>query len=120
METLPLTPNGKVDRRALAAVAVADAAAPETGVAGSASGEGDPDDALSGTEQALAAIWAEILRLPRVTRDDDFLALGGQSLQASRMVSRIRRRLGVSQASLSAVFDHPTVTEPAARVDAAG
>ncbi|MEU4033490.1 phosphopantetheine-binding protein [Streptomyces collinus] len=71
------------------------------------------------TEQALEGIWTEILGLPQVAVDADFFALGGQLLQASRMASRIRTRLGVSL-PLTVIFDHPTIAELAQRVEAGG
>ncbi|WP_370409296.1 amino acid adenylation domain-containing protein [Streptomyces fradiae] len=112
LDSLPLTPNGKVDRRALASAVTA--VPSDVPTSHSPTEAGAP---LPGTEQALAAIWTEILGLPRVTRDDDFFALGGQSLQASRMASRIRNRLGTS-VPLDAIFDHPTIAELAELLDA--
>ena len=71
LDALPLTPNGKVDRAAL----------PAPGGAGT-----DVYVApRSGTEEALAAIFAEVLESPRVGVDDDFFALGGHSLLATRV-----------------------------------
>ncbi|GJG95403.1 non-ribosomal peptide synthetase [Cupriavidus pauculus] len=76
LDALPLTPNGKLDRRALPAP-VFDSAqefvAPETGA-----------------ETALAAIWAEILGLPRVGRADNFFELGGDSILSLQIVARAR------------------------------
>jgi acyl carrier protein len=46
------------------------------------------------TEQALAAIWAEVLRRDTVGRDDDFFALGGNSLLAVRMIGLVHERMG--------------------------
>ena len=104
LDALPLNENGKVDRHALPT--------PDPGPA--------YDDAeLSGEESAIAEIWQEILELTRVGRHDDFFDLGGHSLLANRIVSRVRRSLGV-EIPLSAVFDHPTVAELAAVVRGVG
>jgi amino acid adenylation domain-containing protein/non-ribosomal peptide synthase protein (TIGR01720 family) len=106
LDELPLSPNGKLDRRALPApgrVADADAAgaAPAPGGAGYVAPR-------TPTEQALAEIWAEVLDLDRVGVEDDFFALGGDSVQGVRALSRIRAALGV-ELSARAVFDAPTV-----------
>ncbi|WP_317444079.1 AMP-binding protein [Streptomyces collinus] len=138
VDALPLTPNGKVDRRGLAALvdrSVPDDPSPtaagtsEPGAAPAPEPEArrhprqdtHPSTACArtATEQALEGIWTEILGLPRVAVDADFFALGGQSLQASRMASRIRTRLGVSL-PLTVIFDHPTIAELAQRVEAGG
>ncbi|MEV0493746.1 SDR family NAD(P)-dependent oxidoreductase [Streptomyces atratus] len=59
-------------------------------------------------EQAVAAIWCDILGLERVGVDDDFFALGGHSLAAVQIGTRIKSLLGV-ELDLRAFFDHPTV-----------
>jgi acyl carrier protein len=97
METYPLTPNGKVDRAALPA---------PDGDAYSARGYEDP---VGETEQAVAAIWADLLGLERVGRHDDFFQLGGNSLLATRLVFRIRREMDV-ELSLSDVFEMPELS----------
>ncbi|MDB4951688.1 MAG: non-ribosomal peptide synthetase [Gemmatimonadetes bacterium] len=102
MDALPLTPNGKVDRRALPAPDTAGAAehvAPRTP-----------------TEEALAAIWREVLHVDRVGAHDDFFALGGHSLLATRVVSRVRQALG-AELPLRALFEAPTLAELARRID---
>ncbi len=102
LERLPLTPNGKVDRRALPApewTGGAEYAAPRTA-----------------TEEVLAGIWAETLRLDRVGVEENFFALGGHSLLAMQVVSRVRRALG-AELPLRAVFAEPTVAALARRVD---
>ncbi|HVH14031.1 MAG TPA: phosphopantetheine-binding protein, partial [Longimicrobium sp.] len=82
LDALPLTPNGKVDRRALPA--------PETAW--------DEDAYVAPrtpAEATLAAIWAEVLRVDRVGAADDCFRLGGHSLMAMRIVSRVREVFGV-------------------------
>ena len=109
-QSFPLTAHGKVDRRALLEFAVGSAAGRH---APHATAEAEP---LNEEEAVLASIWQEVLELERVVRrDDDFFDLGGHSLLATRIVSQIRRRLGVPM-PLDAVFDHPTVADLAEEV----
>jgi amino acid adenylation domain-containing protein len=96
LERLPLTPNGKLDRAALPAPAMAEE--------GRRAYEAPRDPA----EEALAAIWAEVLGVPRVGIHDDFFALGGHSLLATQVLRRARAALGMT-APLAALFQHPTV-----------
>jgi hypothetical protein len=100
---LPLTPNGKVDRRAL----------PEP----AGGGEGAPDAALTPVEEILAAIWSRSLGVERVGAGADYFALGGHSLGATSMLSRVRAAFGV-EVPLRAVFEAPVLRGLAARIDA--
>ncbi|WP_431926364.1 amino acid adenylation domain-containing protein [Nonomuraea jabiensis] len=84
LEALPLTPNGKVDRRALPAP---DGRRLEMGDEYAA-----PRDE---TEQAAADIWTQVLGVDRVGIHDDFFRLGGDSIVAIQLLSRLRRRFGV-------------------------
>ena len=59
-------------------------------------------------EAQLAAIWGEVLAAPRVGMHDDFFALGGHSLVATRVVSRVRDAFRVAL-PLRALFERPTV-----------
>ncbi|WP_164493218.1 non-ribosomal peptide synthetase [Streptomyces sp. ADI96-02] len=96
---LPLTPNGKLDRSALPR--------PEFG--------GDAHRApRTGRERALCALFAEILGVERVGVDDDFFALGGQSLLATRLVARVRSEMGVD-IPMRILFTAPTVAELTSR-----
>jgi acyl-CoA synthetase (AMP-forming)/AMP-acid ligase II len=103
LETLPLTPNGKLDRKALPAPGSDAYAAREY--------EAPADE----TEQALAEIWAEVLRVDRVGRRDNFFALGGHSLLAMRVLSRVREVLEVKVA-VRALFTWPVLKDFAREV----
>jgi acyl transferase domain-containing protein len=75
-------------------------------------------DPRNESEQALAAIWQELLGVERVGMHDNFFELGGHSLFAARVLSRLRQVFGVSL-SLDALFDAPTIAELTLRVTAA-
>jgi amino acid adenylation domain-containing protein len=66
-------------------------------------------------EEKLAAIWQEILGLDRVSRDDDFFHLGGDSLSATRLIARVRHRLKI-ELPLQALFEARTLCGVAERV----
>jgi amino acid adenylation domain-containing protein len=106
MEALPLSPNGKVDRRALPA--------PEQ-AADAGTGYAAP---RTPTEEVLAGIWAELLRMERVGVHDDFFVLGGHSLLITRVISRLRAAFGVELA-VRALFEAPTVELLARAVEGA-
>ncbi|HEY7769920.1 MAG TPA: amino acid adenylation domain-containing protein, partial [Longimicrobium sp.] len=103
LAAMPLTPSGKVDRKALPA--------PE----GDAFARRGYEPPVGETEQALAEVWSELLRVERVGRHDNFFELGGHSLLAVQVIARMRQVLGV-EAPLAHLFSHPTVESLAARV----
>ena len=107
LDKLPLTPNGKVNRRALPAP---DRSNPEL--------EATFEAPRTPVEQALAEIWAEVLKLERVGIRDDFFELGGHSLLATQVISRVRQALRVDL-PMRSLFDGPTVAELAEKVEAA-
>jgi amino acid adenylation domain-containing protein len=100
LDALPLGPTGKVDRHALPA--------PQAAAA-------QPERPLTAVEQLLAAWYCELLGLATAGPDTDFLAAGGHSLLAARLVNRIRVKLGV-EVSLSAIFAIPSLADLAAMV----
>ncbi|HEX2211246.1 MAG TPA: amino acid adenylation domain-containing protein [Longimicrobium sp.] len=104
MNALPLAPGGKVDRRAL----------PEPALTAVSIGGGyvAPE---TPEEQAIAAAWSEVLGVERVGATDGFFSLGGHSLRAVRIITRIDELLGV-RLPVSALFDTPTVRGLAERV----
>ncbi|MEU2080145.1 amino acid adenylation domain-containing protein, partial [Streptomyces sp. NPDC013489] len=92
LDAIPLTPNGKLDRKAL----------PEPVFA--ARTHRLPRDAR---EEALCAVFAEVLGLDRVGIDDDFFTIGGDSIRSIQIVARSRAR-GV-EVTPREVFEHRTV-----------
>jgi syringomycin synthetase protein SyrE len=98
LESLPLTPNGKLDRRALPA---------PNGDVYAAHRYVPPQGDL---EAALAAIWAEMLKLEQVGRHDDFFALGGQSLLALRVLFRVNDCFR-TELSVSTLLEHSLLME---------
>lgn len=75
-------------------------------------------DAPSGeVEEALAGIWAEVLRVERVGRWDNFFEMGGHSLLAMRLVSRVREVFGV-ELPLLVVLQAPTLASQAELLEA--
>jgi NAD(P)-dependent dehydrogenase (short-subunit alcohol dehydrogenase family) len=67
------------------------------------------------TERRVAAIWSELLGVPRVGVHDDFFQLGGHSLLATRVLARIEEALG-TRLTLRDVFDAPTVLRLSERI----
>jgi amino acid adenylation domain-containing protein len=107
LDRLPLTASGKVDHRAL----------PEPNWAAGA-GE-QPTEPRTPVESALAVIFAEVLALPRpVGVTDNFFALGGHSLTATQLMTRVRTAYGVDL-PLRMLFADPTVAGLASALDAA-
>ncbi|MEV6977381.1 amino acid adenylation domain-containing protein [Kitasatospora sp. NPDC093806] len=84
LERMPLTPNGKVDRRALAALRPA----PQADGAGAPPVRVAPRTPV---ERRLCAIWSEVIGVPEVGVEDNFFALGGDSILSLQVVARARR-----------------------------
>ena len=99
-ERLPRTAAGKVDRQALPQPRLREsvAEAPE-----------------AGAEQAIAQVWQAVLGCGTVGRHDDFFAIGGRSLDAMQVVSRLRRDLKLA-VDLIDLFEAPRLADFALRV----
>jgi amino acid adenylation domain-containing protein len=101
----PLTQNGKLDLKALPApdrsAYTIDAFATPT----------------STREEALLAVWQDLLKMDRISIDDNFFEIGGHSLLATRLQNRIRAELE-AELPLRTIFEAPTVRQLAACVDA--
>ncbi len=106
LEAWPLTPSGKIDRAALPdpewqAMPEPVYAAPRTP-----------------TEEALTAICAELLGIPRVGVSDNFFEIGGHSLLATQLLARVQARWGV-EVPLRTLFNDPTIATLATVIDEA-
>lgn len=100
---LPLNNSGKVDRRALQTVPL-----PTSRVAGS----GKPS---SPTEESIADIWRTLLQLDAISVHDDFFKLGGNSILAVQMISRVNKEFGTALPTYAA-FEHKTAAALAGAV----
>ncbi|NER62437.1 non-ribosomal peptide synthetase, partial [Pseudomonas sp. MAFF212428] len=102
LAALPLSPNGKLDRKALPAPG-ADALPTR------------PYEAPQGdTEVALAHLWAQLLGVGRVGRQDNFFEMGGHSLLAVTLLARMRKQ-GL-RADIRVLFNQPTLAALASAV----
>ena len=66
-------------------------------------------------EETLARIWAEVLGVERIGIHDDFFDLGGHSLMATSMISRVRTEIGIEM-PLQSIFEAPTLEAFAERI----
>jgi amino acid adenylation domain-containing protein len=91
---IPLNPNGKIDRKALPApetVQAREFVAPKIA-----------------EEEKVAKIWQEVFRRERISTDDNFFDLGGHSLMATQVISRIREQFHL-ELPIRTMFEHPTI-----------
>ncbi|MGY4761311.1 non-ribosomal peptide synthase/polyketide synthase [Paenibacillus caseinilyticus] len=107
LDVMPLTSNGKIDRRALPE--------PEFGAAA----DGDYAAPRTDMEARLAEVWSEVLGTGRVGIRDNFFDLGGHSLKATVLISRIHQRLNM-EVPLKEVFRSPTVEAMARYAEGSG
>jgi acyl carrier protein len=96
LDTFPLTPNGKIDRRALPV--------PDLQSQGEYIAPRNP------IEEKMAQIWAEVLKLKRVSIEDNFFELGGHSLLATQVISRLQETFEIV-VPLRYLFESPTIAQ---------
>ncbi len=105
LDSIPITANGKVDKKALASYEIDESVlvqkeyiAPNTEV-----------------EKSLANIWQSTLGIARVSLNDDYFELGGDSLSAVRLSNIIKESFNI-KFSLEDIFEYPTLSKQAERV----
>ena len=103
LSAIPLTANGKADKAKLLLLA-------------STNGQPGQPDLLTPTEQAMEPLWAAVLQLPRLSRNDHFFDLGGSSLMSMQLISLIAQTFGL-RLSMRDVFTHPTLYQLSKYVD---
>jgi amino acid adenylation domain-containing protein len=106
LDRLPLNQSGKIDRQTLISMPLQ--SPPQNQLT-----ESQP---LNANEKKIAAIWEEILEIGSVGANDNFFEIGGHSLSAIQMLSRLRDSLGV-EVSLKEIFDEPTLASLAKNVE---
>ncbi|QHS63369.1 non-ribosomal peptide synthetase [Chitinophaga agri] len=105
LASFPLNLNGKVDRKAL----------PRPQELLSDRGYEAPH---AGVEQEVAVLWQQVLGIEKVSRHDNFFNIGGSSLKAIQLISRIYKSLDV-QLSIGDIFGHAKLQEQASVIQAA-
>ena len=108
IDALPLTPNGKLDRSAL----------PDPKSAAEDRERDLASAPQTPTEEVLAKIWRDILRVATIGRLDDFFELGGHSLTALQVVSQVRDVFGI-ELPLKTLFEARTLEALAGQIDLA-
>jgi amino acid adenylation domain-containing protein/thioester reductase-like protein len=98
---LPLTPNGKIDRKKLMQM---------PWVWGTQGNPIERQPPVGPVETMLVPIWKDILKVPHLGVSDNFFEVGGYSLLATQLMSRIRTELR-TDIPLSAIFEAPTIRE---------
>ncbi|MEW6734730.1 MAG: amino acid adenylation domain-containing protein, partial [Acidobacteriota bacterium] len=106
LECMPLTRNGKIDREAL--LELEQLSEEEEEIA----------KAQTPYEEIVAGIWSEVIGIKSIGREDNFFNIGGHSLIATQMISRVREAFGV-EITLRNLFDAPTVAGLAEKIVAA-
>jgi len=99
LDSLPLNASGKLDKRALPL--------PGASLAETEQGQIVPSGPV---QEALADVWLDVLRVERVGANDNFFYLGGHSMLAAQVISRIINIFGV-EIPLRSLFERPTIAE---------
>ena len=102
IEELPRTPSGKLDRRSL----------PQPDF-GSSKEYVAP---RTTTEEILAQLWADVLKVNRVSVAEDFFDAGGHSLLATQLMARVRETFGI-EIALAKLFEQPTIEDLAREIE---
>jgi acyl carrier protein len=110
LDEIPKGPTGKIQR-----IGLAEQLGLMTGLEASVPDSGQFVAPRSQVEEILTEIWCKVLNLPVLSVNQRFLDLGGDSVQAARVVARLRQRLGIDL-SLLDFFEAPTIAGQAVQV----
>jgi pyochelin synthetase len=105
LEALPLTANGKIDRHALPTPEIQSQTPTNSSIA-----------AQTPTEQTLVQLWCELLKLSNISREDNFYELGGDSLLATKLLTRIQTTFHI-KLPLRVVFENLTIAAMAKAIE---
>lgn len=105
LDSFPLSPNGKIDRLALKTIKTKAIEAKSSYVA--------PTTEI---EELLSSIWEEVLDINKISVTDNFIAIGGHSLAAIRITSRINKVIEF-EFKLNKIFELPTIIEYAGYIE---
>ncbi len=105
VKEIPLTVNGKIDERALLSHKLT--ITENEAVYEAPSGK---------TEEIIAGLWSNILNTPKISRNDDFFSLGGQSIKAAQLAGRLKKLLQIDL-QLKDIFNNPLLFQQAALVN---
>ncbi|MCU0286176.1 MAG: amino acid adenylation domain-containing protein, partial [Acidobacteria bacterium] len=100
LEKIPLTPNGKVDKKALPLP--------------TANSTGDYQPPRTEMEKKLVEIWQSVLGVPKIGINDNFFAIGGDSIKTIQIASRLNT--AGCQLPVKDIFNYPTISQLAPRV----
>ncbi|SEK03277.1 amino acid adenylation domain-containing protein, partial [Bacillus thuringiensis] len=104
LEAMPLNTSGKVDHKKLDKLAI--------------SNRSNKTELQSPEEQALAAIWMDLLKTPYVDADDNFFLNGGHSLKAISLMSEINKVFSI-EIGIQDIFDYPVFKDLLERINLA-
>ena len=99
LDDMPLTKNGKIDKKILRSLNTEQLELETAYVA-----------TRNEVDELIEGVWKDVLRLNKIGIHDNFIALGGHSLAAIRVTSRINEELGM-EIPLNKVFNLPTIEE---------
>ncbi len=111
LDEIPKGPTGKLQR-----IGLAERLGIRSVHSGKSTSFQPTSRASSDTEDGIAAIWREVLRKDDIAPDDDFLTVGGDSITASQLVVRVRKKYGLD-IPLMDFFNASTISRQAALVD---
>ena len=113
IDAIPMTAKGKADRKQLENIGIESLKITKTSETTSDSNENKTE-----LEKTLSSIWSESLEVSEITPDDDYFELGGNSLNATKTIYRIKEEFGI-KLKISQIFKYPTLHEMSKQIEKA-